>query len=154
MRWEDLGEANCPVARAMSVVGDRWTVLILRDCFRGVSRFDAFHARLGCSRAIVSKRLAHLVSMGVLETHVYLEHPPRHEYRLTEKGQALRNVLMMMAEWGETWLPKAGAPMTRRRHTTCGQPFRPVVACSSCGEALEPGTVEFMDAVEPALEPA
>jgi len=150
MRWDELGEADCPVARAMSVMGDRWTVLILRDCLRGVSRFDQFHERLGCSRMIVSKRLAHLVACGVLETEAYQDHPPRHDYRLTEQGRALGGVLMMMAQWGETWRPKAGAQRLRRRHTACGCLFQPVLVCSECSAPVEPGGVDYRDSVRRA----
>ena len=130
----------------MSVLGDRWTVLILRDCLRGARRFDQFHERLGCSRMMVSKRLAHLVASGVLEMQLYLEHPPRHDYRLTEQGRALGGVLMMMAQWGETWRPKPGAQRLRRRHTACGCLFQPVLVCSECKAPVEPGTVDYADA--------
>ena len=145
MRWDELGTDRCPVARAMSVIGDRWTVLILRDCLRGVSRFDQFHARLGCSRMMVSKRLAHLVACGVLETEPYQAHPPRHDYRLTAEGRALGGVLMMMAQWSETWRPKPGGQRLRRRHKTCGQLFQPVLVCSECDAPIEPGSVEYLD---------
>lgn len=146
MRWDELGEANCPVARAMSVIGDRWTVLILRDCLFGVTRFDQFHERLGCSRMIVAKRLAHLVEEGVLEATPYQGKPVRHDYRLTDAGRALGGVLLMMSEWGETWRPKAGVPRLNRRHRACGHAFRPVVACSECHQPVASGDVEYPDA--------
>ena len=145
MRWDEMGADSCPVARTMAVMGDRWTVLILRDCLRGVSRFDAFHQRLGCSRSMVAKRLAHLVAEGVLETEAYQAHPPRHDYRLTEQGRALGGVLMLMAQWGETWRPKPGARRLQRTHTACGCQFQPVLSCSECGERLAPGAVEYPD---------
>ena len=144
MRWDELSDNNCPVARAMSVIGDRWTVLILRDCFRGLSRFDEFHARLGCSRAIVSQRLAHLVEAGVLETRAYQTRPLRYDYQLTEQGKALSGVLMMLSQWGETWMPKAGTTKLRRRHKACGHEFTPVLSCSECAAPLEPGSVEHL----------
>lgn len=143
MRWDELGQENCPVARSMSVIGDRWTVLILRDCLMGVSRFDEFHARLGCSRVIVSKRLAHLVACGILVMEPYQDHPPRHDYRLTEQGRALGGVLMMMAQWGETWRPREGGFKLRRRHKACGHVFQPVIACSECHAPIEPGSVDY-----------
>jgi DNA-binding HxlR family transcriptional regulator len=147
MRWEELGSNNCPVARAMAVIGDRWTVLILRDALRGLSRFDQFHERLGCGRMILSQRLAHLVENGVLETQEYQAHPPRHDYRLTEQGRALGGVLMMMAQWGETWRPKEGGMKIRRRHLACGCEFQPVIACSECETPLAPGSVEYVGQV-------
>lgn len=145
MRWNDLDADPCPVARTMAVMGDRWTVLILRDCLRGVSRFDDFCGRLGCSRTTVSDRLAHLVSCGVLETVAYQTHPPRHDYRLTESGRALGGVVMLMAQWGETWRPRPDGRRLQRRHLACGCQFQPVLACSECGEGLAPGSVEYVD---------
>lgn len=152
MRWSELEADPCPVARAMSVLGDRWTVLILRDALRGVTRFDGFHERLGCSRSIVSQRLARLVADGVLETIAYQDHPPRRDYRLTEQGRALGAVLMTMAHWAETWRPRAGARPLRRRHTTCGCHFQPVLVCSECGEPVAPGAVEYPDPRRTAAE--
>ncbi|MBL8774258.1 MAG: helix-turn-helix transcriptional regulator [Phenylobacterium sp.] len=145
MRWDELDTDNCPVARTMAVMGDRWTVLILRDCLRGVSRFDDFCARLGCSRTTVSDRLARLVEAGVLETEAYQAHPPRHDYRLTAQGRDLGGVLMLMARWGETWRPKAGTRPLQRRHRACGRAFQPILVCSECGEPVAPGSVEYGD---------
>lgn len=145
MRWNELSQEECPVARAMSVLGDRWTVLILRDALRGVTRFDDFLRRLDCSRAMLSKRLAHLVASGVMETSPYQEHPPRHDYLLTEQGRALGPALMLISQWADDWMPKAGARPIRRRHRDCGQLFRPVVVCSECHEPVRPGEVEYLD---------
>jgi len=147
MRWAELETANCPVARSLSVIGDRWTVLMLRDALRGVTRFEEFHHRLGCSRAIVADRLAQLVEHQVLERQLYEAHPPRYDYRLTERGRALGPVLMMMTKWAEEWMPKPGARRIQRRHTACGHVFQPVIACSECGERVRPGEVEFLDPV-------
>ncbi len=96
---------RCPVARTLSVIGDRWTVLILRDAFRGAKRFEEFHGRLKCSRAIVADRLARLVEEGMLSRELYEARPPRYEYSLTEMGTSLRPTLRAMYEWGETWRP-------------------------------------------------
>ena len=150
MRWDDLESDSCPVARTMAVMGDRWTVLILRDCLRGVSRFDAFHERLGCSRTTIADRLTRLVSCGVLETEVYQAHPPRHDYRLSEQGRALGGVLMLMAQWGETWRPRPGGRRLQRRHVACGCEFQPVLVCSECAEPVAPGSVTFGDAAKSA----
>lgn len=143
MRWSELERDDCPVARAMAVLGDRWTVLILRDALRGVSRFDAFHERLGCSRTLIARRLAHLVQEGVLQAEPYQARPPRHDYRLTDQGRALGLVVMLMAQWGETWRPKAGAAPLRRRHKACGHEFQPTVVCSECGEPVGRDGVEY-----------
>lgn len=148
MRWSDLETEPCPVARAMSVIGDRWTVLILRDCLRGVSRFEEFHARLKCSRTLVAERLSHLVERGVLVREPYQDNPPRHDYRLTEMGRALSPVLMTMSHWAETWAPSKHAYRVKRIHKTCGHAFQPVLHCSECGEPVSPGEIEHVDPVK------
>lgn len=143
MRWNELQSDDCPVARAQAVLGDRWTILILRDALRGVSRFDVFHERLGCSRTLIARRLAHLVEEGVLQAEPYQARPPRHDYRLTDQGRALGLVVMLMAQWGETWRPKAGAKPLRRRHKACGHEFQPMVVCSECGDPVGKDGVEY-----------
>jgi DNA-binding HxlR family transcriptional regulator len=142
MRWSEIDRVPCPVAQAMVVIGDSWTVLILRDALRGASKFDEFQRAIGASRAIVADRLAHLVKHGVMERVQYEEHPPRYAYHLTERGRALQPVLMMMAHWSETYVDK---PLRKagRRHTTCGHAFMPVVTCSACGEAVDAGTISY-----------
>src|SRR5689334_624738 len=142
MRWSDITDLPCPVAQAMSVIGDSWTVLILRDAIRGATKFDEFQKSTGASRAIVTERLAHLVEHGVFERVQYEAHPPRHEYKLTKKGQALRPVMTVLSDWRETYMPEKSISLGRR-HTTCGHRFRPVIHCSECGEAIEPGAVTF-----------
>jgi DNA-binding HxlR family transcriptional regulator len=142
MRWSEIERVPCPVAQAMVVIGDSWTVLILRDALRGATKFDAFQRATGASRAIISERLSHLVQHGVMERVQYEAHPPRFAYRLTERGLALQPVLMTMAHWAEAHVDKPLRKSTRR-HTACGHRFTPVVTCSECGEAVEPGSVAF-----------
>ncbi len=105
MKWHELDQAVCPVARALSVVGDRWTLLILRDCFLGRTRFDAFIESLGLTRHVLSDRLARLVSAGVLEKRLYGTRPPRYDYVLTERGRALGPVLLALKDWGKAHRP-------------------------------------------------
>ncbi len=142
MRWSEIERVPCPVAQAMVVIGDSWTVLILRDALRGAAKFDEFQRATGASRAIISERLSHLVQHDVMERVQYEEHPPRFAYRLTSRGRALQPVLMTMAHWAETHVDK---PLRRsgRRHTTCGHRFKPVVTCSECGETVDAGSVTF-----------
>ena len=102
MRWSEIGRVPCPVAQAMVVIGDSWTVLLLRDALRGATKFDEFQRATGASRAIISERLAHLVQHEVMERVQYQAHPPRYAYRLTDRGRALQPVLTMMAHWAET----------------------------------------------------
>lgn len=142
MRWSEIDTVPCPVAQAMAVIGDSWTILILRDALRGATKFEEFQRGTGASRAIVSDRLAHLVKHKVFERVQYEEHPPRFAYRLTARGRALQPVLMMMAHWSETQLC-VKTRSSRRRHTTCDHNFTPVVTCSECGEAVTPDTITY-----------
>ncbi len=142
MRWDDIGSAKCSVARTVGVIGDRWTLLILRDCFLGVRRFDDFQARLGVTRHILADRLKKLVTEGVLAKVPYETKPLRHEYRLTDKGLALHPVLMSLVHWGDIFQAgEAGRPLLHR-HRTCGCDFDPVLTCSACGEVVGPRDVQ------------
>mgnify|MGYP006375681049 FL=1 len=100
MRWSEIDAIPCPVAQAMSVIGDSWTTLILRDAIRGATKFDEFQQSIRASRAVLADRLSHLVEHGVFERVQYEAHPPRYEYRLTPRGQALKPVMMVLAHWG------------------------------------------------------
>ncbi len=136
MRWEDLEKERCSIARTVSVIGDRWTLLILRDCFLQIRRFDDFERRLGITRHILADRLKKLVEEGVLAKLPYQDRPPRYEYRLTDKGRALHPVMMSLVHWGDTHMAGvAGRPLLHR-HTTCGCDFDPVMTCSACGETV------------------
>jgi len=130
------------MARSLSVIGDRWTLMILRDCFLGVRRFDAFQARLGISRTIVAERLGRLVDAGVLAKVLYQDHPVRHEYRLTDKGRDLHPVVLAIVHWGDRhYAGEAGAPLIHT-HRGCGCDFQPVQTCSACGDVVTARDVE------------
>ena len=105
MKWTDLDDNWCPVARTLSLVGDRWTLLILRDCFLGQSRFDQFVTSTGATRHLISDRLKRLVEAGILEKRAYSDRPKRFEYVLTEKGQEFAPALMAFRDWGKKPLP-------------------------------------------------
>lgn len=105
MKWDDLSGDWCPVARAMSVIGDRWTMLIVRDCFLGLSRFDQFQESLGCTRHVLANRLKRLVDAGVLEKRAYSERPLRYDYVLTEKGRDFAPAMARLRNWGIKWMP-------------------------------------------------
>lgn len=136
MRWDEIETQNCSIARSLSVVGDRWTLLILRECFLGVRRFEDFQAHLGMARHRLSDRLGRLVEDEVLKKVPYQDKPTRHEYRLTEKGKDLYPVLLSLVRWGDRWMDQGrGAPVVYR-HNTCGHMTTPVLSCSACGEAL------------------
>ena len=131
---------NCSVAQCLEVVGEWWSMLIVRDAFLGVRRFDDFQARLGISRNVLQQRLVHLVDAGVLERVPYSDHPPRHEYRLTDAGRDLWPVLTAMRQWGDRWRAPDGPPV-ELVHGACGQVTTVVSACSACGEPLGPRDV-------------
>lgn len=142
MKWEDLADQPCSVARSTAVIGDRWTLMILRDCFLGVRRFEAFQERLGISRTIIADRLKLLTDEGVLRKVAYQERPVRHEYRLTEKGLDLYPVILAIVSWGDRHYADDRGPPILRRHKACGCDFQPVMSCSECGEAVGAREVE------------
>ena len=127
---------NCSVAQCLEVVGEWWSMLIIRDAFLGVRRFDDFQARLGISRNILNQRLNGLVEHGVLTRVPYQDHPPRSEYRLTDKGRDLWGVLTSMRQWGDKWAAPHGAPI-EVVHAPCGHVSNAVPVCSECGEAID-----------------
>ena len=144
MRWNELADERCSIARTVAVIGDRWTLLILRDCFLRIRRFDDFEARLGVTRHILADRLRKLVEVGVLEKVPYGDRPIRHEYRLTQKGRDLYPVMMSIVHWGDTYTAgKAGRPMLHQ-HLACGHQFDPVLTCSACGHAVDPRSVHVL----------
>ena len=104
-RWDDLAEDWCPVARAMSVIGDRWTLLIVRDCFLGKSRLEQFQQSLGVTRHILSDRLKSLVAAGVLERNAYSSRPIRYDYVLTDRGRDFAPALIGLKDWGKKHMP-------------------------------------------------
>jgi DNA-binding HxlR family transcriptional regulator len=135
--FEDM---TCSVARCLDVVGEWWSLLIIRDAFLGVTRFDDFQARLGISRNILTQRLNRLVEYEILKRVAYSEHPPRSEYRLTAKGRDLWLVVTAMRQWGDTWAAPAGPPV-ETRHDACEHVVTVVPACSYCGETLDARSV-------------
>ena len=141
MRWSGLADEACSLARTVAVIGDRWTLLVLRDCFLRVRRFEDFQERLGIARPLLARRLRGLVEDGVLERVAYQERPLRHEYRLTPAGRDLYPVVMAMVHWGDVYRAgRRGRPLLHR-HLECGRDFDPVMTCSACGEALDPRRV-------------
>lgn len=136
MKWKDLEQERCSVARTVSVIGDRWTLLVLRDCFLGVRRFEEFRERLGISRPMLADRLAKLVDTGVLQKHAYQEAPLRFEYRLTPKGLDLHPVIMAIVHWGDTHMAGPEGRPLLHRHAACGHLFSPRLVCSECDAAV------------------
>lgn len=104
VRYTDVADSECAIAQALGVVGDWWTLLVVRDIAGGLCRFDDLQRELGVSRKVLSERLAALVEHGVLEKAPYQQHPPRYEYHLTRAGQGLMPVLIALQEWGTRWV--------------------------------------------------
>ena len=118
MRWSEIDQQDCSVAQALSVVGDRWTMLILKEAFMRVRRYEDFLARTGAPRPVLADRLKALVDDGVLEKRRYSERPDRFEYRLTEKGLDLWPVLISLLRWGDKWMTGKAGPPVEVRHKT------------------------------------
>lgn len=146
MKWDGLNRELCPVARTVAVIGDRWTLMLLRDCFLGIRRFEAFQTRLGISRTIIAERLNALVDEGVLQRRPYQERPVRYEYRLTRKGRELYPILLSMVQWGNTHGGMPAGASLRFRHKACGKRMRPALTCDACGEAVDAREVEPLGA--------
>lgn len=141
MRWNQIQSQTCSIARTLSVIGDRWTLLIIRDAFLRIRKFQDFQKDLGLSRHSLSDRLKQLVDAGVFEKVEYQSNPPRFEYRLSEKGIELYPILMTMAKWGNDWMDEGkGAPVIYR-HQDCGQVFEPTLSCSECKETVDARSV-------------
>ena len=140
MQRTSFEDVTCSVAQCLDVVGEWWSLLIVRDAFLGVTRFDDFQARLGISRNILAQRLNRLVEHEVLKRVPYSDHPPRSEYRLTPKGHDLWHVVMAMRQWGDRWAAPNGPPL-QTRHTACGHVVTAVPTCSHCGEPLDARSV-------------
>ncbi len=129
------------MARALEIVGERWTILILRDAFLGVSRFDDFQRSLGVARNVLQTRLRRLVDEGLMERRRYQERPVRYEYRLTERGEDLWPVLLALKQWGERH--QDGATATRALHRGCGGALTQRCTCSECNAEIGVEDVEL-----------
>ena len=134
MRWSEIGVQRCSVARTLSVIGERWTMLVLREAFLRTRRFDDFQRRTGAPRPILADRLRMLVEHDILERRPYGNHPARFEYRLTEKGLDLYPVVVSLLTWGDRWMPDdTDTPPVQLRHKSCGHLTHPELACPECG---------------------
>jgi DNA-binding HxlR family transcriptional regulator len=130
----------CSVGRAMDILGERWTMLIMREAFYGVRRFSDIQRNLGIARNILSTRLQNLVRAGILERRLYQEEPERFEYRLTQAGRDLYPAVITIMKWGDEYLAdEAGAPVVLRH--SCGEVIDPVLVCDHCREPLHPHDV-------------
>jgi DNA-binding HxlR family transcriptional regulator len=131
-----IGE-HCPVAGTLELIGDRWTLLVIREAFLGARRFADFSERLGIARTVLSDRLSRLTDEGVLARVRYQERPERFEYRLTKKGLDLWPVLHALMHWGDRHLMADGERPLIVRHRDCGGEIDDRRICTRCGAAVE-----------------
>jgi DNA-binding HxlR family transcriptional regulator len=136
MRAAELAEERCSIARPASLLGDRWTLVILRQCFNGIKRFEDFQSTLGISRSLLSERLGRLVDAGVLRREPYKDAVrTRDRYRLTEMGLDLYPVLIALRDWGDRYL-EGDCPPVEIRHRDCGGEPTLELRCDKCGEEV------------------
>jgi DNA-binding HxlR family transcriptional regulator len=135
MRYEELIEQPCSITRPLTVLGDRWTFVIVKQAFAGVRRFDDFQAGLGISRSRLADRLERLVDHGILRRADYKDGRTRQEYRLTEKGRELYPILIAIRDWGDRHMAPDGPPV-RYRHAECGGEAHVRLGCDRCGAEL------------------
>lgn len=140
---KDYVGQNCSLARALELVGERWTMLILRDAFYGVRRYKDFHSHVGAPRAVLAERLQSLTDAGVLEKRQYQDAPPRHEYVLTEAGQRLWPTVHSLSRWGDEFIPYGDGVRRIFVHAECGEPLDPVSNCPACEMPVPPAEVEM-----------
>jgi DNA-binding HxlR family transcriptional regulator len=131
---------GCSIARALEVIGDRWTILILRDAFRGIRRFDELRRDLDIARPVLADRLRKLVDNGVLQKVPYQAHPPRFEYRLTPMGIELSPALVALMRWGDKFLSDGGPP-TLLVHEPCGHDLEQGFWCPTCRQTFSPTAI-------------
>ena len=133
-------DAPCSIARALEIMGDRWTILILRDAFRGIRRFDDFRRDLDIARPVLADRLRKLVDNAVMIKVPYQDHPVRYEYRLTSMGMELSPALVALMRWGDRYLSD-GRPPTVLVHETCGHELDQGFWCPTCRQTFSPADI-------------
>lgn len=146
-----LGESMVGMQNAY-IHGDRWNASLVAAAFKGARRFGDFEAQLHIAPNILSTRLAELVEMGIFERRPYQDNPPRHEYRLTEKGRDIFPVTLELIRWGDRWLTTRAGPPVIVIHKPCGAPLVPQLRCSACHEPLDRRDIELLqvEATQPA----
>ncbi|MFT4286113.1 winged helix-turn-helix transcriptional regulator [Nocardioides sp.] len=131
---------TCSVARALDVIGERWSLLVVRELFLGSRRFEEFARYTGAPRDVLTTRLRKLEEAGLIRREPYQDRPVRFEYRLTDLGKSLHPVIHVLREWGDAHLAGDDGPPTTFRHS-CGEVFHPVLTCAACGEPAGPRDV-------------
>jgi DNA-binding HxlR family transcriptional regulator len=134
--WSEITSTVCPIARSSAVIGDRWTLVIMRELAMGNRRFDTLQTQTLTSPQMLTNRLKRLEADGMLERHAYSERPRRYEYHLTDKGEAFASVLLALRAWGETWCKEPDEEIAVHHiHKACGREVGlSGTVCEGCGE--------------------
>ena len=136
MLGNEYESQTCSIAGALEVVGERWSLLIVRNVLLGLRRFDEIQENLGIARNVLQTRLTRLLDQGVLEKRLYQERPARYEYRLTEKGLDLWPTIVALMQWGDRYAVPAGGPVVLLEHRGCGGAVDDHRVCKACDEKL------------------
>jgi DNA-binding HxlR family transcriptional regulator len=139
----------CSVADALAVVGDRYSLLIVREIGYGYRRFNELVGFTGASRDVLTTRLRRLEEAGLIERRLYSERPARHEYHLTEAGQQLRPIVLALKEWGDQQCEAGGEPVVFEH--TCGAEFRPLTVCAACRQPVGEGELTVVGGTHPVV---
>ncbi|TQF01238.1 helix-turn-helix transcriptional regulator [Kitasatospora acidiphila] len=144
MDWLELSTDNCTVQRALALIGEKWTLLVLRDAMNGVRRFDDFRRHVGLSEAVLADRLRKLVAAGIMQTVPYREPGlrTRHEYKLTPKGWDLWPAMIALKQWGDRYTADPDGPPWEVDHRDCGARLQTVVGCAAGHGPLTPFQAE------------
>ena len=145
MRKTSFADMNCSIAQSLEIIGEWWTLLIVRDAFLGVRRFDDYVERLGISRNVLANRLDTLVDNDILERHPYDEARSRYDYLLTDKGRALWPVMVTLRQWGDQWILRPGNEPLLLEHRDRGHHTTAQLTCDVCGEPLDARSVRAVD---------
>ena len=137
MTKKSFSDMNCSIARALEIVGEHWTLLVLRELFQGAGKFDELQKRLSIASNILSARLETLTAFGVVKRVQYQAKPARYAYKLTEKGVELLPVLLTLMHWGDLWLSEGAKPPLLLKHKTCGQDTHAETVCAHCKKPLQ-----------------
>ncbi len=154
--WRDASTVNCPVGVALDLLGEKWTLLIVRDALNGIRRFDDFRRHIGLSEAVLADRLHKLVEAVVCTSRPYKE-PGRRErsvYRITARGRDLLPVIVALKQWGETHFPDPEGAVVEVRHRACGGGVRVALHCQECAEKAELTAHDTFARTGPAARPA
>lgn len=146
-------EQVCSIARALEVIGERWTLLIVRDVQLGLHRFEDIQTELGIARNVLTNRLSALVEAGVLERRPYSGHPQRFEYHLTPMGRELAVPIVALMQWGDRHLPRPGGPPRQARHRHCGGPVEAALTCTTCARTVSLAEVEVVPPLTATRQP-